>query len=391
MSRPLFTIFCLVAAAAPARAAPLAEGWASVRALGMGNAYVAVVRDNDAIFYNPAGIAAVSGFNWTIADPRVGANGVTAYQTYQDYVNSGSNDPTSVIENMYGKPVWAGGGAKTALSIPGFGLAAFANADAHLQASNPAYPTVDMNYAVDYGFAGAFGVEFIPTILRLGVGAKRINRTGANLTETASTLAQLDLSSIQDQIKNRGTGYGLDLGAQLTIPSPIVKPTLALAWRDVGYTAFTHDEGPSAPPRIDPNLVFGAAFEFALPGISITPAADVRYLDRPDIQLGKKIGLGVELHLLFLNLRMGLNQGYWTAGAGADFGLVKFDVASWAAELGAYPGQQAERRYMAQLSMEIDFDPLKFFGGGSSSSSSSSGSGGASGNGGARPRLKQRR
>ena len=41
----------------------------SARALGMGNAYTAVVDNGDAIFYNPAGLAKMGGFNWTIIDP----------------------------------------------------------------------------------------------------------------------------------------------------------------------------------------------------------------------------------------------------------------------------------------------------------------------------------
>jgi hypothetical protein len=398
MSRPLASLAAAAALLAAlltavfgsaARAAPLYEGWTSVRALGMGNAYVAVVKDNDAIFYNPAGIAAVSGFNWTIADPRVGANGLSAYQDFQNYQNNSSI--ATLFESLYGSSVWVGGGAKTALSLPGIGVAAFGNANADLGVNNPAYPTIDLNYYADYGVATAFGLEMIPGVLRAGIGLKRVNRTGTQISAGASTLAQLSATLLQNQLKDRGTGYGMDLGMQLTIPSP-VKPILAISWRDVGYTAFSFDEGAAAPAPIPPNLTLGAAIEFGIPGFHVTPAVDYRYADRSDIQIGEKIGLGVEVQLLLINLRAGLDQGYYTLGVGLDFGLFRFDAATYGVELGAYAGQQQERRYVAQMTMEIDFDPFKFFGGGSGSGSGGpNGTGSGSGSGSGRQRLKQRR
>lgn len=371
--------------ASEAPAAPLAEGWTSVRALGMGNAFTAVADDNDAIFYNPAGLSAVQGFRWTIADPRAGANGVSAYNLYQQYQSNSS--PAGLFQSLYGAPIWVGGGAKSALALPGIGIAAFANSDAHFVLSNPAFPTAEARYFFDYGVATAFALPIVPSVLSLGVGVKRINRTGAALDAGPSTLAQLNTTLLQNQLKNRGTGYGLDVGLRMTLPTPI-KPMFGIAWKDVGYTAFTFEEGVAAPNPTEPNLTVGAAVEVGLPGLSIMPSVDFRYADRPDIQIGKKIGMGVEFHLLLLNLRAGLNQGYWTAGVGLDFGLLKFDAATWGVELGEYAGQRQERRYMGQMTIEIDFDPGKFFGS-ITGSGSSRGPGGSGGSG--RPRLKQRR
>jgi hypothetical protein len=115
--------------------------------------------------------------------------------------------------------------------------------------------------------------------------------------------------------------------------------------------------------------------------VTITPAVDFTYADRPDIQLGNKIHLGVEVALPLISIRAGINQGYYTAGAGLDLGLIRADVATYGVELGEYPGQQEDRRYVAQVTFELGFDPSRFFGGSS----------GKSGSGGGRSRLKQRR
>ena len=56
----------------------------SARALGMGNAFTTVVNNGDAIFYNPAGLAKMGGFNWTIIDPALGINNAESYDEYAD-------------------------------------------------------------------------------------------------------------------------------------------------------------------------------------------------------------------------------------------------------------------------------------------------------------------
>jgi hypothetical protein len=64
--------------------------------------------------------------------------------------------------------------------------------------------------------------------------------------------------------------------------------------------------------------------------------------------------------------------------------LIHVDAATYGVELGAYPGQQEDRRYMANFSFQLGFDPGRLgFGKGSGT--------GADGENVPRPRLKQRR
>jgi hypothetical protein len=148
-------------------------------------------------------------------------------------------------------------------------------------------------------------------------------------------------------------------------------------------TTFSHDEGAGAPPPIEPEFIVGGAMKFSGGLVDITPAIDYRFANRNDMQIGKKLHLGVEVAMPVLTLRAGLNQGYWTAGAGFNLWLVRVEAASYGVELGAYPGQQEDRRYMANFSFQLGFDPGGLFGGGKSSDSE----------GGSRSRshLKQRR
>ncbi len=371
-------------AVSTANSTELLNNWYSTRALGMGNAYTAVVDDADALFYNPAALQEISGVNWTVFDIHGGLNGQEAIDNAK-LAEKIADDIAGTVEKLYGKRTWAGAGAKSAISVPGFAAAVFGHADAGVVVSNPPNPMIQPNFIVDYGGAIGFAVPLIPKVATIGLVGKRINRTGTTKALGGGTLASLDGESLKQEFKRRGTGYGLDLGAKFKLPGP-VSPALTFVMRDIGYTAFTHEEGLGPPPRSEPEMVIGGSLQISAPLITITPAFDFRYLNRSDVQLGKKINLGVEVDLPLLDLRVGLHQGYYTAGVGLDFALLRADVATWGVELGEYPGQREDRRYMAQLTFEIGFDPFFFFGG-----SSSGGGGGAGGKSGERRRLKQRR
>lgn len=362
------------------------DSWASVRALGMGNAYTAVVSDGDALFYNPAGLGKAGGFDWTIFDPRIGLDGLTVLQALQDYQSS-SNFVT-FLNNLYGKHIWLGAGAKSVLRVSSLAAAIYTSADASIDLSNPAYPYMNLNYFADLGYAAGGAIPFIPQVFYLGMTARRITRTGTNLPLGPSSLATLTNSAIQAQLANRGVGYGLDLGLVLTLPSPI-KPTLSFTWRNAGVTQFTLESGTTAPDRIMDEMILGAALEIDVPLITITPSFDYRHFNDPSMQLGKKLHMGVEIDLPLIDIRAGLHQGYYTLGAGLSLGLIRFDAATYGVELGEYPGQKEDRRYIAQMTLEIGFDSSLF--GGSGGADGKGGAGSGSGGSGAGRKLKLRR
>lgn len=353
----------------------LVDSWSSARAMGMGNAFTAVARDGESLFYNPAALARVSGIHWTILDPRIGVNGPQAIEVAG--VVSNDSEMAEKISDLYGKSVWLGGGAKTSIVIPYFGAAAYANGDVGFNLQNPAYPQANISYVFDYGVVIGGALDLVPQIWSIGLSARRVNRTGTNLPLGPSVLATLNSDAIMNQLKNRGTGYGMDVGTMLTIPSP-VRPTLAFTIRNFGYTTFSHDEGLVAPPRAEPEMTLGASFTLDMPLFSVTPAIDYRYIDRADIQLGKKLHMGIEFDLPVLSLRAGLNQGYYTLGAGFDFFFMSLEAATYGVELGEYPGQLEDRRYMVQMKFDLGLDGDVFSSSGSSGSSRSR-------------RLKQRR
>jgi hypothetical protein len=367
----VLNLIAILLASSTAFAVDFEDQYSSIRAQGMGGAYTAVVNDADALFINPAGLAGQTRFAWEIVDLNLGADGYENAQTLQDIVSGGQSNMAANIQKLYGKRVWFGGHGKTSILIPNFAMSAFADTGAGVSVSNPANTEMNMNYFFDYGFAAGGGFELIPDFMKLGIAARRFNRTGTNLPIGAATLANLDVAALQNELKRRGTGYAADLGVNFTLPGPLA-PTLSTVYRNAGVTTFSHEEGAGAPPPIEPEFIVGASMKFKSALLDITPAVDYRYANLNDIQLGKKLHMGVEVAGPFLALRAGLNQGYWTAGAGFDLWLIHIDAATYGVELGAYPGQQEDRRYMANFTFQLGFDPGRLgFGKGSGSGSGS--------------------
>lgn len=360
-------------------AAELSESWVSVRALGMGNAYSAVVDDGDSLFYNPAGLAKASGFSWTVFDIHAGINGPETITNLQKIVNSTSENMSENLESLYGKPIWLHAAGKSAMTFGSFGAAYYTSNNAGIFLTNPANPTMNLNYFSDMGITLGVGFDLVPKIIHFGLGARRVTRTGTTLPIGPSVLAELDVDSLTAELRRKGVGYGFDVGTIITIPGP-VSPSLSFVYKNIGSIQFSHDEGAGAPPPIAGEMVIGGSLLIDTPIISIRPAFDYKHAGNSSEQLGKKLHVGLEIDLPLIDLRAGFHQGYYTAGVGLGLGILSFDVATYGVELGEYPGQHEDRRYMAQVTFELGFDPGKFGFGGS-----------GSGKSGERRRLKQRR
>ena len=69
--------------------------------------------------------------------------------------------------------------------------------------------------------------------------------------------------------------------------------------------------------------------------------------------LFRMIHLGGETHWKSFAFRLGLNQGYWTAGIGFDVHYLNLDLTTYGEELGLNSGTQEDRRYALNLGFHI--------------------------------------
>ena len=84
--------------------------------------------------------------------------------------------------------------------------------------------------------------------------------------------------------------------------------------------------------------------------------ADYRYALNEDISDGRKLHLGMEMSLPLLDVRAGLNQGYFSYGAGINLGVFRIDAAQYGVEIGEKLGQQEARRTSVLISFDFGFE-----------------------------------
>lgn len=326
----------------------------SVRALGMGMAYTALARDTDALYYNPAALSEITGLRLRAFDVQVSAPGEDSLRDLEAF--SAFEDLDDLSE-LYGKKVYIGLGLKAAFAMPKFGFGVYDSGYANFHMSNPAMPSMNINYANDMGFVVGTGFHLAPGF-SMGLTGKRILRQGYRGEVPLTTLIDPGASdALLGEISNKGWAYGLDMGFLFTQDLGIFKPSVAAMWKDAGYTSFQKESGTDAPPHIRPNQILGAAIEMDLPLLNFTVTGDYRHINDTKEDLGKKIHLGLEMSFLFLEVRGGFSQGYYTYGTTFDLWLLQIDAATYGVELGAYPGQTEDRRYVISISSELGFDP----------------------------------
>lgn len=324
----------------------------SVRALGMGEAYTALVNNGDALFYNPAGLAKVVGINWRILSLRAGTDREDAYTLVEDLQGGNEDDLADLIDELYGEQVWFGVGASSIFTAPMFGFGIYSHTDALIRADNPVSTQLYTSIINDYGYVLGFGIPIAP-VFHAGFNLRYVKRTGDRLPWGAGSLADLDTSLIESRVLGWGRGYGADFGANLILPLPLFTATIAATWRNIGRTTFRSGDPNSTIPADENDITVGAALLFNTPVVGVAPTVDFRYLNRSDIQLTRKINLGIEIDLPLIDIRGGFREGYWTAGLGLSLGLFQIDLATYGAELGEYPGQIEDRRYVAEFTMEL--------------------------------------
>lgn len=335
-------------------AAELFEYGQSIRALGMGNAYSAVVTDGDALFYNPAALGRVKGINVTILNLNTGVNGLNAMKSAQAIAGSNATG-IDRFSDYFGQRIWLGLGGKVNLYMPHFGVSVYDSGFFGFELKDPILPYMDVNYLNDYGLVmgGSFTVG--PTSY-LGFTVKKITRSGVKEQIGVSNIVNTDTSALLANFNRRGNGYGADLGVVWEIPAPF-NPVISGVWKDVGGTTFLKEVGVAKPPKIAEEKVLGIAAGFDLSVFAMTTALDYKHIETPKEPLGKKLHLGLELDLPLVDIRGGFSQGYYTLGASLDFFLFQLDFAYYGVELGEYPGQDEDRRIQLAMTMDLGFDP----------------------------------
>jgi hypothetical protein len=322
----------------------------------MGGAFTAVADDSNAIYYNPAGLSQVKGFGLGILNPQVEAS-KDAIDLFGDLQDVDMDDSAAVADVMR-KYIGDNDHIKLAtdtyigFNVGKVGIMVDAVAQGHLdiRIRNPVWPEAQVDAIADYGLMVGAGLP-VPAVKGLSLGAtfKGLSRTSINASYTADEITDDNFDDMIDDDRLDGSSVGLDLGVLYTTDAlPMTSLNVAMVAQNIPEMKF----GDAADQKTQFNA--GIALSQKVIGLRFTEALDIHDVTdnlESDESNEKKIHMGVEVALpAILSARVGLNQGYTTAGVTLDFKVLKFDVATYGEEIGVVGGQKEDRRYVAQIS-----------------------------------------
>ncbi|MCS6839024.1 MAG: hypothetical protein NZ480_09295 [Bdellovibrionaceae bacterium] len=328
----------------------------TIRSLGMGGVRVANEHLGISFVWNPAYLGINSGFNLEIFDAGLGINGLQAYNNFSN-INWGGG--LSALSGLYGKPLWVGAWGWAALSWYRYGAYYLHGYDLSAMLKDPGMPSLDVSYYDDEFYIIGFGYP-INDQFSVGINLKRVERVGGDLNFSTTQLLDPNftndiVNNIKNSITNSGQAFGLDVGVMYHLKNSW-NPRVSLAIQDWGHTSFAVNSGQKLKP-IRENVIFTSTFERSFYGFGLTGGLEYRHILNNEEQLGKKIHLGAEVQLLFLDLRAGLYQGYNAYGLGVSFWLLNLDLAWYSQEMGVYSGQTPQERVVLSLNMDVSLDP----------------------------------
>jgi hypothetical protein len=352
-----------------ARAGDLEWTHFGLRPLGMGNAYVAVADDYNALFYNPAGLARLKEWDGELLNPAlaISSNTSSFIADLQELAGSGSGnteDLLEVLEAQAGKTHHFSLGLTPHLIFKGFGIGIGLQLATTMAVHREI--SVDLEAGPRLIMPISFAMNFFEERLAVGLSAKLVGRAGVNREFSindiqAFTKNENDATGPKlDDFVEGGYGAGVDFGILFT-PIKTMEPTLGLSITDLGGTPYekanVSGEATAAPELRLPSVNTGISIKPIVTGsMYLLCSADAHAINQPE-HYSKKFNLGAEWgYGKIIKVQGGLHQGELSAGLQFDVGLLNLRLATYTEQLGPVAGQDEDlrdRRYALQLKLLI--------------------------------------
>lgn len=324
--------------------------------LGRGDTGIAVADNEDAIFYNPAGLAHGKGIYKTtvLASPMIEFSENTRSMVRE--IAADSDKAVDTVLDSVGKPNHVGMSNFTGIVLrrAAIGAVATANADllAHKSPEQGGLEVIDASADQTIGLTFSLAEGFFNNSLLIGTTGKYLRRgrgeLGVSTAETTEIKSKLDDRS---QFLGSGEGLGADLGLMLKGGSSKIPLSLGLTVADVGDTAINPSEKTDIELDVKQTINAGAAIETGTKYSRARFLLDVRDLSgRVITNSRKKIHLGTELEVMGMaGVTGGLYQGYPTAGLYADLYVLRLDFGTYTQEISDRVGSRPDTRYYMRL------------------------------------------
>jgi hypothetical protein len=356
------------------------QHYVSPRALGMGNAFVGLADDYSALFYNPAGLARLEE-----AEINAGIGGMVDSKlmklkndidTASKSTGSGNDIQPMVdllkanVGNVYGARVTLNGiwaRPKWAFAI----IPADLSMDMAIHQVGGYSLDLIVHQDTTMAYGRGWDVKwFAQDRLSMGVTGKAIYRAYVNKTLIAADIVN-DPSFLRFQDAKEGFTFDIDYGVLYTpkISSDSwwrwTRPSFGATLRNVADYGFVsnfhlYDKNTQdGPAKLGRRLDLGSVWELPDWWVFKTRLlADLRDIGHENFTFQKGSHLGMEFNWRMYSMwrggwRVGLNQGYFSAGFTGQLGPFMLDLATYAEELGPSDAPKSSRRYVAKASLDF--------------------------------------
>jgi len=323
--------------------------------LGRGNTGIAIADDEEAIFYNPAGVALGKGIykQTVILSPtiqmsqntrdiarRLAAENADAVETARDAIGKpnhfGANNFSGIIFR------------RAALGIVTQSQAdLIAFKDPNQRALEVLRAKVNQTTGTTFTIAESFGKGHFFAGL---TGKYLIRSKGEIEASTAEADTIKDKLSHTDEFVGVGTGGGADLGLMYQSGGR-VNMAVGITINDLGDTSIIPEKKTALDLDLTQTVNFGVAIEPTTQTSRLRLLADYRDVAGQAIRNPyQRIHLGSELNVFeIIGVTGGLHQGYGTAGFYVDARVLRLDLGFYTEETGSHMGTRPDTRYFLRI------------------------------------------
>ena len=352
-----------------------------VRNLGMGNAGIGLSFDENALFYNPAGLASVDsilvGFPFLM---EVSDDSVNIIKEVSKL--SGDSKNADIVALLMGKRVHFRSLIDLNLIMPfgelmTFGAAHGIETQFDFGVRNPVSIEIDFGFRLDRINNFGFALPVARGRWLVGAGVETIERCDIPLT-TATFGTVLNNSDIGSSIGScklndlkRAQTFNFGFQRRLETASAL-KMTWGFTANNVGGLKFKRSDNETSPADQNPEYSTGFSWQPSWGPVRLLYAIDIRDLtmkhaDDTDCQskkstdcLWKRLHIGTEIGISPIDsgastfaIRAGFNQGYFTYGFELNpfivFRGLNIQYAVYKTETGSQIGDRPDKRKVFQL------------------------------------------
>ncbi|MFH1824944.1 MAG: hypothetical protein ABH873_06960 [Candidatus Firestonebacteria bacterium] len=322
----------------------------NVKVLGMGGVSLGISGDENPIFYNASGLAKVK--KPVLIAPYISFETDTKTFDLLSYVLSHQNELSNGFSGITNQTVDKLTNADVKLGMHlgfgcvqrNFGLGFFVPLNVFAQGSSGIFiPRADVYATGDMLLISSFGYPFSTSIgeIDAGLSLKLIYRTKVDEKRTVLEWSALSTNPIKFQSY---WGVGFDVSGMYELSKDL---RLSLVIQDI----FTRIGSSTLPLNVKLGLAYFSDIKlenlfkdirFYFDIVDLFNPDDAKYLSsfgNTTAIFLKKTHIGIESKLIdFVNLRIGLNQGYPTFGIGLKIEMFNIEYAFYGKEEGVFPG-----------------------------------------------------